>query len=128
MRWKMPGGAGRGSFAVLTFGFDASGDKPAQLRAFAGSHDINRLDDWYLASADPATTEALLQDLGFSWRDAAGGFDHPSQTTILDAEGRVYRQVYGEGLPAAGVHDPAQGTRAGPARLFRSRPQICGTG
>ena len=90
---------GEGSFAVLTFGFDASGDKPAQLRAFAISHDISRLDDWYLASADPETTEALLQDLGFSWRDAAGGFDHPSQTTILDAEGRVYRQVYGEDFP-----------------------------
>jgi protein SCO1/2 len=90
---------GEGSFAVLTFGFDASGDKPARLRAFAISHRLNRLDDWYLASADPNTTEALLRDLGFSWRDAAGGFDHPSQTTILDAEGRVYRQLYGEDFP-----------------------------
>ena len=42
---------------------------------------------------------ALLHDLGFSWREAAGGFDHPSQTTILDAEGRVYRQIYGEDFP-----------------------------
>ncbi len=90
---------GDGSFAVLTFGFDASGDKPARLRAFAISHRLNRLDDWYLASADPETTEALLRDVGFSWRDAAGGFDHPSQTTILDAGGRVYRQLYGEDFP-----------------------------
>ncbi|HEY9037985.1 MAG TPA: SCO family protein [Roseovarius sp.] len=90
---------GDGSFAVLTFGFDASGDKPARLRAFAISHRLNRLDDWYLASADPETTEALLRDVGFSWRDAAGGFDHPSQTTILDANGRVYRQLYGEDFP-----------------------------
>ncbi len=90
---------GDDSFAVLTFGFDASGDKPARLRAFAISHRLNRLDDWYLASAEPETTEALLHDLGFSWRDAAGGFDHPSQTTILDADGRVYRQIYGEEFP-----------------------------
>lgn len=90
---------GDDSFAVLTFGFDASGDKPARLRAFAISHRLNQLDDWHLASADPETTEALLRDLGFSWRDAAGGFDHPSQTTILDAEGRVYRQLYGENFP-----------------------------
>lgn len=90
---------GEESFAVLTFGFDASGDKPARLRAFAISHQLNRLEDWYIASADSATTEALLHDLGFSWRDAAGGFDHPSQTTILDAEGRVYRQLYGEEFP-----------------------------
>ena len=90
---------GQGSFAVLTFGFDASGDKPAQLRAFATSHRLTKLDDWFLASADPDTTEALLQDLGFSWREAAGGLDHPSQTTILDAKGRVYRQLYGEEFP-----------------------------
>ncbi|TNF19824.1 MAG: SCO family protein [Rhodobacteraceae bacterium] len=90
---------GEDSFAVLTFGFDASGDRPARLRAFAISHRLGRLDDWFLASAEPATTEALLRDLGFSWRDAAGGFDHPSQTTILDARGRVYRQLYGEDFP-----------------------------
>ena len=90
---------GEGSFAVLTFGFDASGDKPARLRAFAISHRLNQLDDWYLASADPVVTEALLRDLGFTWRAAAGGFDHPSQTTILDGRGRVYRQLYGEDFP-----------------------------
>jgi len=90
---------GDDSFAVLTFGFDASGDKPARLRAYAVSHGLNRLQNWHLASADPETTETLLRDLGFSWRAAAGGFDHPSQTTILDAEGRVYRQIYGEDFP-----------------------------
>ncbi len=90
---------GDGSFAVLTFGFDASGDKPAQLRAFAISHRLRNLDDWSIASADADTTAALLEDVGFSWREAAGAFDHPSQTTILDADGRVYRQLYGEDFP-----------------------------
>lgn len=90
---------GQDSFSVLTFGFDASGDKPARLRAFSTAHQLNRVSEWYFASAEPDITEALLQDLGFSWRDAAGGFDHPSQTTILDAEGRVYRQIYGEDFP-----------------------------
>ena len=90
---------GEDSFAVLTFGFDASGDKPARLRAFSSAHQLNGITDWHVASADAETTEALLRDLGFSWREAAGGFDHPSQTTILDAEGRVYRQIYGEDFP-----------------------------
>ena len=117
----------RTAFAVLTFGFDASGDKPAQLRAFATSHGLSRLDDWYLASADPDTTEALLQDLGFSWRDAAGGFDHPSQTTILDAEGRVYRQLYGEDFPLPVFMAPLKELVLG-RTTCRSRPQICGTG
>lgn len=90
---------GPNSFAVLTFGFDASGDKPARLRAFSNLHGLDGLGEWYVASAEAETTEALLADLGFSWREAAGSFDHPSQTTILDAEGKVYRQLYGEEFP-----------------------------
>lgn len=90
---------GEGSFAVLTFGFDASGDTPKQLAGFAGTHGLTGIEDWYVASADEATTAAFLDELGFSYRDAAGGFDHVTQTSILDAEGRVYRQVYGETFP-----------------------------
>lgn len=97
---------GADSFAVLTFGFDARGDRPARLTGFANKHRLAGIKDWRLASADPATTEALLTDLGFSWRSAAGGFDHVTQTTILDAEGRVYRQVYGENFPLPVLMEP----------------------
>ncbi|MCB2125818.1 MAG: SCO family protein [Rhodobacteraceae bacterium] len=90
---------GEDSFAVLTFGFDASGDTPAQLTGFAGTHRLLGLEDWYVASADAATTESFLRELGFSFAASARGFDHVTQTTILDAEGRVYRQVYGETFP-----------------------------
>lgn len=90
---------GDDSFAVLTFGFDASGDTPEQLAGFAGTHKLKGVPDWYVASADADTTAALLNDLGFSFRAAAGGFDHVTQTTVLDAEGRVYRQIYGENFP-----------------------------
>ena len=97
------GGAG---FAVLTFGFDARGDRPAQLKAFASTHRLNGIADWHLASADEATTEALLADLGFSWRAAAGNLDHVTQTSIIDAEGRVYRQIYGETFPLPVFMEP----------------------
>ena len=97
---------GAGSFAVLSFGFDARGDKPAQLRAFAIAHGLRGVENWHIASADPETTEALLSDLGFNWRAAAGGFDHPSQTSILDADGRVYRQLYGESFPLPVFMEP----------------------
>jgi protein SCO1/2 len=40
-----------------------------------------------------------MDDLGFSYRAAAGGFDHVTQTTIVDADGRVHRQVYGDAFP-----------------------------
>lgn len=89
---------GDGSFAVLTFGFDARHDTPAQLAAFASTQGID-LKDWQLASADAATVEAVLEDVGFTYAAAAGGFEHITQTTILDAEGRVYRHVYGDKFP-----------------------------
>jgi protein SCO1 len=97
---------GPNSFAVLTFGFDARNDRPAQLAAFANTHRLGGLKDWYIASADSQTTEALLTELGFSWRAAAGGFDHITQTTLLDAEGRVYRQIYGESFPLPVLMEP----------------------
>lgn len=86
------------SFTVLTFGFDARRDTPAALTAFADAHDLD-IPGWRLASADPETTARLLVELGFSYRAAAGGFEHVTQTTILDAGGRVYRHVYGEDFP-----------------------------
>jgi protein SCO1/2 len=89
---------GTDAFAVLTLGFDARRDTPAQLDAFARIQGID-LTDWRLASADAGTIAALLGDLGFSFDAAAGGFEHITQTTILDAEGRVYRQVYGDSFP-----------------------------
>ena len=89
---------GEDGFAVLTLGFDARRDTPARLTAFASTQGID-LKDWHLASADQGTITALLNDLGFSYDAAAGGYEHITQTTILDAEGRVYRQVYGDAFP-----------------------------
>ncbi|HEY7645764.1 MAG TPA: SCO family protein [Hyphomicrobiales bacterium] len=97
---------GPNSFNVLTFGFDARGDTPAQLAGFAGTHGIAAADGWHVASADAKTTAAFLEELGFSFRAAAGGFDHVTQTTILDPEGRVYRQVYGAQFPLPVLAEP----------------------
>ena len=33
--------------------------------------------------------------MGFIFFKSPKGFDHLSQTTLLDAEGKVYRQIYG---------------------------------
>ena len=85
-------------FSVLTLGFDARHDTPARLDVFARTQRIPN-DGWHVASADGATLARLLDDLGFSYRAAAGGFEHITQTTILDAQGRVYRQVFGEDFP-----------------------------
>lgn len=97
---------GDDSFNVLTFGFDASGDRPGQLAGFAGTHRLVSMDGWQIASASVETTEVFLAELGFSFAAAAGSFDHVTQTTILDADGRVYRQIYGEAFPLPVLLEP----------------------
>jgi protein SCO1/2 len=89
---------GEDAFAVLTLGFDARNDTPDRLAIFARVQGIET-DGWQLASADAATIDAILSELGFSYAAATGGFEHITQTTILDAQGRVYRHVYGENFP-----------------------------
>lgn len=109
---------GADSFNVLTFGFDASGDRPGQLAGFAGTHGLTDLNGWHVASADAETTASMLADLGFAYREAAGGFAHVTQTSILDAEGRVYRQVYGEAFPLPMLLEPLKDLTLG--RVTRS--------
>lgn len=92
-------------FAVLTVGFDARNDTVPRMAQFASMQGI-RLPNWRVASGDVAAIEALLRDLGFSYRAVAGGFDHPTQTTILDRDGKIYRHVYGEAFPLRMFMEP----------------------
>lgn len=104
-------------FAVLTIGFDARHDTPARLAQFGATQGI-RLPNWRLASADAATLAALLRDLGFSYRSVAGGFDHLTQTTIIDSDGKVYRHVYGEDFPLQMFMEPLKDAIYGTATAF----------
>jgi len=114
---------GAGAFSVLTVGFDARNDTPARLLAFAASQGVGGR-EWYLATADGETLDRLLDDLGFSYSAAAGGFLHVSQTTILDAEGRVYRQVYGDQFPLQVLLEPLKELAYGTSARFGSVEDI----
>jgi protein SCO1/2 len=92
-------------FDVLTVGFDARHDTPKRLASFAESQGVDT-SRWRLASGDEAALAALLADLGFSYVAAAGGFEHITQTSILDADGRVYRHVYGDDFPIQVLMEP----------------------
>ena len=107
-------------FNVLTVGFDARNDTPARLTQFASIQGI-KSPNWRVASADAATIEALLGDLGFSYRAAAGGFDHLTQTTIVDREGRIYRHVYGEEFPLQMFMEPLKEVVYGTTTPFTFR-------
>ena len=104
-------------FAVLTVGFDARNDTVARMAQFASVQGI-KFPNWRVASGDTASIEALLSDLGFSYRAVAGGFDHPTQTTIVDRTGKIYRHVYGEDFPLPMFMEPMKDVVYGTSTSF----------
>ena len=96
---------GEDSFRIVTVGFDARNDTPERMRAFARAHGLAR-EDWRFLSADADTVDRLATDLGFLFFASPKGFDHLSQTTVVDAEGRVYRQIYGAGFETPQLVEP----------------------
>lgn len=110
-------------FNVLTVGFDARNDTPKRLAQFASAQGIAGA-NWRLASADAGTIEALLRDLGFSYATIAGGFDHVTQTTIVDADGKIYRHVYGDDFPQQMFVEPLKDVIYGTGASFRFKGVI----
>jgi protein SCO1/2 len=90
---------GEDAFSVMTIGFDTANDTPKRMQDFAGARGIDS-PQWTFASGDEATVARLLAEIGFTYAPAVGGFDHMVQATIVDADGRVYRQVYGQEFEA----------------------------
>lgn len=96
---------GDDSFRVATIGFDAAVDTPARMRLFARERGVDA-PGWSFLSTDAETVEALAQALGFVFQPAPQGFDHLAQTTVVDAEGKVYRQVYGADFDPPALVEP----------------------
>jgi protein SCO1/2 len=96
---------GEDSFSVVTIGFDWQVDTPDRMRMFASGKGIDT-PNWHFLSSDEPTISAISKDLGFQFFPTAKGFDHLSQTTIVDAEGKIYRQVYGQDFDAPAFVEP----------------------
>jgi protein SCO1/2 len=90
---------GPGTFRVATIGFNLPFDDPASMRAFGRKYGIAS-PSWLFLSPDALALDALTKDLGFRYEATAAGFDHLLQVSILDRDGRVYRQVYGDAFEA----------------------------
>jgi len=87
---------GPDSFAVLTIGFDTENDTPQAMDDFGKRIDA-KMANWEFVSADADTIKKLSKDLGFVFSASpSGGFDHITQTTFIDGQGRVYQQIYGD--------------------------------
>lgn len=87
---------GDDSFGVLTIGFDTENDTPEAMDAFGKRVDA-KISNWEFVSADADTIKKLSTDLGFVFFPSPrGGFDHITQTTFIDGQGRVYQHIYGD--------------------------------
>ncbi|MBS0338387.1 MAG: SCO family protein [Proteobacteria bacterium] len=103
---------GTGQFNVVSIGFNQPADSPQALKAFAAQNRIS-LPNWEFLSPHPSIVAALTRDFGFSYVATAAGFDHLLQLTILDGEGRIVRQVYGDRLGASQLGEPLKQLLAG---------------
>ena len=93
------------AFEVVTIGFDTEIDTPDQMRAYASSQGVD-LPGWHFLSADEDTVERLTREVGFIYHPSPKGFDHLAQVMVLDAEGRVFHQVYGDTFEPPALVEP----------------------
>jgi protein SCO1/2 len=89
------GSLGDDAFNVVTIGFNVPFDNPAAMRQFAKQQGIDRA-NWRFLSPDPGNALALTDEFGFAHDVSASGFDHIAQLTLVDANGRIARQLYGD--------------------------------
>ncbi len=86
---------GERQFNVVSIGFNQPADSPQSMRAFAAQHRIAR-PNWEFLSAPAAIVQPLTREFGFLYSPTPAGFDHMLQVSLVDAEGRIVRQVYGD--------------------------------
>ncbi|MCC7113738.1 MAG: SCO family protein [Burkholderiales bacterium] len=86
---------GDDAFHVLTIGFNLPFDSPMAMREFARKQGIGD-PRWTFATPSPDTLNTMAAEFGFQWVPTPAGFDHLTQATIVDRDGRIVRQVYGD--------------------------------
>ena len=96
---------GERSFSVATIGFDHGFDTPEQMRMYANRHGVT-MSGWSFLSGDARTLERRLDQVGFTYVASPRGYDHVAQTTVIDAQGRVYRQIYGDSFAVPFLVEP----------------------
>jgi protein SCO1/2 len=106
---------GEDSFQVLTVGFDTAVDTPDAMRVFAKKQDVGD-PNWSFLSGSEETVNALVENIGFVYFPSPRGFDHINQVTVVDRDGKVYRQVYGAAFDLPWLVEPLK-------ELVYNRPQ-----
>lgn len=101
-------------YNIVSIGFNLPADAPPSMKAFAAQQRITAA-NWEFLSPHASNVEALTRDFGFAYVPSQSGFDHLLQVTVVDAQGRIYRQVYGEDFGADQLAEPVR-------QLLRNEP------
>ena len=96
---------GADRFNIISIGFNQPFDSPQAMKDFATQHGIH-LPNWEFLSPAASIVDELTQNFGFSYVATTAGFDHMNQITLVDAEGRIYRQIYGQSFTAPDLAEP----------------------
>ena len=86
---------GQDSFQVVSIGFNQPFDDSEAMAAFARKAGVND-PHWEFLSPDAQAVAPLARAFGFTYYATPKGFDHLTQLSVIDAEGVIYRQIYGE--------------------------------
>jgi len=86
---------GSDQFNVVSIGFNQPFDHPKAMRAFAAQQRI-QYPNWEFLAPHASIVEPLTRAYGFSYVATPRGFDHVVGVTVVDAQGRIFAQVYGE--------------------------------
>ena len=103
---------GNNQFNVVSIGFNQPADSPQALKAFAAQHRISQ-PNWDFLSPPAPIVGPLTREFGFRYEATPAGFDHVLQVTLVDADGRVARQVYGDKPAADALGEPMKQMLAG---------------
>ena len=90
---------GESQFNVVSIGFNQPFDSPDAMRAFAAQNLIGYR-NWEFLSPPRELVEPLTRAFGFSFVATPAGFDHVLGVTVVDGNGRIHAQVYGDRLRA----------------------------
>ena len=97
---------GEDSFSVITVGFDWRVDTPERMRQFATAQGARGVPNWHFLATEAGVVDKLSENLGFLFYPSTKGFDHLAQATIIDADGAIYRQVYGVDVEMTAIVEP----------------------
>ncbi len=99
-------------FNIISIGFNQPFDSPEAMKSFSRQYGIH-LPNWEFLSPSPAIVADLTSNFGFSYVASVAGFDHINQVTIVDPDGKIVRQVYGETFTPDALVEPLKTLVAG---------------